>query len=146
MALELDLQKRIVDVVREHGGYAHKMSHRFLVGVVDLSVKLPRHPAMFLEVKKDDLPKKADHVDLNLTVPQMRFLRDYHNAGMITGAVSFLLDGPRLRVAVFSYPRLAEVGKYIPVSEYFCLSRRRQESDRELLSLLNLHAAYAVRV
>ena len=88
---ELDLQNRVVKAVRaSQGGAAHKLSHRFLVGVPDLLIKVPKYPVMIVEVKKNERPKVQDHVTLDLTVNQERFLAQWATAGVMCGVMSFL--------------------------------------------------------
>lgn len=89
---ELDCQKLIVDAVREHGGMAHKMAHRFLVGVADLLVKLPGYPAAIIEVKLEQLRTggKTTLITPDVTVLQDKFIKNYYNAGMTAGVASFI--------------------------------------------------------
>lgn len=83
--LETKLQKFLVDEVRDSGGFAHKMSNRFLIGVPDLLIKLPNSPATFLETKqhtfnnRDAAPAKFW---LRVTPLQAKFLRDANAAGV----------------------------------------------------------------
>ncbi len=107
---ELGMQALIVDVVCRHGGFAQKLSNRFLVGVADLLVKLPGYPAGVLEVKQRDLPKDTRLTwKLDITGPQTRFLRDADAAGMPAGVASFMHrrgSGPlerRLHLGVWTY-------------------------------------------
>lgn len=91
---ELTLQQLIIDAVNDKGrGRAHKMNNRFLVGVSDLLVKLPRWPAGFLEVKQRLYPSTDERFLLDVTHPQQRFLREFHDAGMPCGIASFLQEG-----------------------------------------------------
>jgi len=91
---ELNLQSMIIGVVNEKGhGHAHKLSSRFLVGVVDLLVKLPKWPAGLLEVKQRDFPASDARFALDVTLPQQRFLRQFDAAGMPCGVASFLQAG-----------------------------------------------------
>lgn len=92
---ELQCQQLIVDAVKEANGVAMKVSHRFLVGVVDLLVKLPQVQPFWLEAKFMRLAQKTvddiNHVwGLDVTTKQKEFLRQWRGAGMLTGVVSFL--------------------------------------------------------
>jgi hypothetical protein len=89
---EVDCQKLTVDVVRASGGAAHKLSHRFLVGVCDLLVKFPSAPAALLEVKLTRYARiEYDReFELPLTMLQKQFLRGYSRAGMRCGVLSFI--------------------------------------------------------
>ena len=107
---ELGMQAMIVEAIKAHGGFAQKLSNRFLVGVVDLLIKLPEYPAGVLEVKQRDLPKDTNlKWKLDVTGPQTRFLRDAWNAGMPSGIASFMHrrgSGPlgrRLWLGVWTY-------------------------------------------
>lgn len=107
---EVEVQKLIVDAVREAGGAAHKLSNRFSIGVPDLLIKLPRNstiadlfPAMLMEVKLEkyaDVNKLAERGKTTMpdvTVPQHSFLTDYAKAGMLAGVMTFIVDRRGLR-------------------------------------------------
>lgn len=105
---ELDAQGMICKSVRVHGGFARKMSHRFLIGVPDLLVKLPDWDAMFLEAKWRDEPVQDDHrFKLKVTAQQFRFLKEAQGAGLGSGIVSVLTfkkpgRGSRLKMGLYS--------------------------------------------
>lgn len=79
---EINVQTKVVKAVVEHGGFAKKMSHRFLVGVPDLMVKLPDLPVALVEVKFDEHPKKSLTYTTEITHPQRAFLRESRAAGI----------------------------------------------------------------
>lgn len=89
---ELDAQKHVVDAVEAEGGYALKMSHRFLIGIPDLLVKLPGRPAMILEAKVHEcmVYRPDSEFKLEATALQERELRMMEGAGLITGILSFV--------------------------------------------------------
>jgi hypothetical protein len=90
---EIELQTDIINAVRQHGGAAHKLSHRFSVGVVDLLAKPPYEPARLIEVKLNERPARLDTpITLDITRPQVEFLQDYYNSGMIAGVLSLVFD------------------------------------------------------
>lgn len=91
MIKETDVQLDVVHAVQEAGGAATKLSNRFLVGVVDLLVKLPDRPAMLVEVKKYGVPARSDTVSLDVTLKQWQFLYDYRRAGMAAGVLAVLI-------------------------------------------------------
>lgn len=95
MTTELKLQREVVEVVRGAGGFAFKMSNRFLIGVVDLFVKLPWFPAAIYEAKLTKLPAatRKTEVTLDATALQLKFLREARAAGMTTGLMSFVVRG-----------------------------------------------------
>lgn len=99
---ELQLQNLIIDVVRDHGGAARKLSHRFSVGVPDLIVKVPGVPAVLFEVKKNKWPVRGSVVKLDVTVPQLRFLKEFSNAGMDAGVISFAERDRMWRISIVS--------------------------------------------
>lgn len=93
---ELDLQKKICDAVEHVGGHAFKCSNRFLIGVVDISMKIPGYPHVYNEVKLvKPWPKKAATVSLDVTPKQNKFLKDYRNAGGKSLYTVFGHDGVR---------------------------------------------------
>lgn len=112
--IETEMQKLVVDAVIEGGGRALKFNNRFLIGVCDLFLKLPGHQPMLLEAKKIDLSAKTfDHTwNVGATKKQQDFLRNWHEAGMLTGVVSFIQTPGRetirsLRMAIYAYEYLA---------------------------------------
>lgn len=96
---EVDAQKLVIDAVKSAGGHGHKLSNRFLVGVVDLLIKLPGQPAMLAEVKLEKRSsfkgQTSDSVYFtpDVTALQWKFLKDYHDAGMTCGLISFVEVG-----------------------------------------------------
>lgn len=99
---EVDLQSLIIKAVQENGGASHKLSNRFLVGVVDLLIKLPNIPAMVMEVKITDFRPgiSSNHkIRLDVTHLQQNFLKQYHKAGMIAGVISGVEIGRNIRLA-----------------------------------------------
>jgi len=132
---ELSLQNRVIKVVRaSQGGAAHKLSHRFLVGVPDLMVKVPKYPVMILEVKKDERPKVKEVVTLDVTVPQKRFLLQWAAAGVMCGVMSFLYQErpKRLWVYAASIKSVANRDMMTHVSQYTQL-----DDDLFLLSVIH---------
>jgi len=64
MTKEIDIQRTILDAVREANGWGIKSSNMYVNGIPDLTVTLPygAHTTHFIEVKKlDALPVKDDH-------------------------------------------------------------------------------------
>lgn len=80
---ETDLQAKTIAAVKEMGGEAHKMSNRFLVGVVDLFIKFPACPAWIVEAKyvRVASPRTAS-VKAEVSPPQGRFMSKYHAVGL----------------------------------------------------------------
>lgn len=93
---ELAFQQLIVQAVRSEGGFAHKMSAKFLIGVPDLFLKLAASIPGMWEVKIDNVPVKSTVVRLKVTDLQLKWLRDYASAGGLAGVISGLRAGPRL--------------------------------------------------
>src|SRR5580692_9235542 len=98
---ELTLQRDILDSVEAAGGAGKKLSNRFLVGVADLYCKLPRLPGCFIEVKDESYPAKAEHVKMDLTVPQRRFLIGFSNAGDQAAVMCFLRKPNKLWFSIW---------------------------------------------
>lgn len=110
--IETECQKLIVDAVIESGGQAMKLNNQFINGVVDLFIKLPGHQPMWLEAKLHKFSAKtlvAGHhiADIGCTKLQQDWLRDWHEAGMLTGVVSFIQEQGKdvrsLQMCVYSY-------------------------------------------
>lgn len=94
MLNELDLQTKIVDAVKDVGGHAFKCSNRFLIGVVDISMKIPGFPHAYNEVKLvKPWPKKSATVSLDTTPKQIKFLKEYRKAGGKAMYTVFAHDG-----------------------------------------------------
>lgn len=100
---ELQYQREMVQACVAQGGYAKKLSHRTLVGIPDLLVKLPVFPAALVEVKRVKAPKKAETVQLDLTPPQRRQLLAAEKAGMPALVLAFVEYGPA-KIGVGCWP------------------------------------------
>lgn len=154
--LETDLQRYVIDVVRERGGAAYKLSHRFAIGVSDLLVKLidpqptlaagtkfNRLPAMLLEVKQHEGVNTSPYpFKLDLSRPQQDFLRDFHDAGMRVGVLSFLQRNGKLNLsaAVFELDSLITAGLTVHPNQHKSLGRKPDERDRALYQILEDYA------
>lgn len=86
---ETDYQTKICEVVNKGGGFAMKMSHRFLVGVPDLLATLPVGRPSLIEVKFNTV-RHAESKNLAVTPLQERMLRKAHIGGMGAGVLSIL--------------------------------------------------------
>lgn len=94
---EAQLAMLAVDVIASSGGFAQRMSHRFLVGVPDLIIKLPASPAGWLEVKQSTRPKRSPCVAIDTTLSQRLFLQRAARANMPAGVLSFVWEKVRGR-------------------------------------------------
>lgn len=134
---ELVLQKKVCDVVNAAGGFAHKLSHRFIVGVPDLFVQLPGtppYPAIFLEAKIRSMPIRLESFRLDVTPLQSRFLRRACAAGMRCGLLSVLDARPRLLYALIA--SIDAWGDDEHDFEVFVGSHVQMRGDRDWLDLL----------
>lgn len=100
--LELELQKKVRDAIQEAGGKCRIISHRFVVGVPDLLLKLPGHETMIVEVKQCKFPVRAPIVSLEATVPQKIDLNGWQVAGARSGILSFLVRKKGVRKELFA--------------------------------------------
>jgi hypothetical protein len=93
---ELHYQSEIVKAVNHSGGYALKISHRYLAGVPDLLLKPKEwtHP-QFWEVKRDDLPVPFRPLRIKATPLQRKTLRDMKSAGLQVGILVVLTSTGR---------------------------------------------------
>lgn len=127
---EVELQSLIVKAVQTCGGAAHKMSHRFMVGVVDLLIKLPHNPAAILEVKIDKFKPgilPTHKVKLDVTHLQQDFLRRYHDAGMCTGIISGIEIGRKLMLACVDLDEADDLGYTLTVEAHRFNGRNQYE-------------------
>lgn len=105
------MQSLVIDAAESVGGAGLKLSNRFLVGVVDLMIKLPNYPVMILEVKRRDYVKTGTgYFVLEVTEPQKKFLRKWWAAGAITGVLSFTQKKGKgvtsLSLAAYTLPQM----------------------------------------
>ena len=135
---ELDCQKLVVDAVREGGGFAFKMSNRFLVGIPDLFIHSPEYGTSLWEVKLRDAPKDMGGWCVYITAKQDQKLREYTKAGGFCGVISFV-EGSDVRMAVFPYSTWSYSDQFVKRgwtagSAYTVLPRgKREQTIRELL-------------
>lgn len=115
---ELKAQKMVVDDICGHGGFAYKCSHRFLVGVPDLFIKLPFLSPMFAECKIKDQPMRSDWVGFDLTPLQRKFLHNAHRVGMLSTGMSFIRSNGALLIAIKTLADLEKGAFMIKTAEH----------------------------
>lgn len=123
---EIQLQKLVIDALRDNGGAGHKLSSRFLIGVSDLLIKHPARPAALYEVKLNKFAASGldDHVfKLDVTVPQQDFLRKYHNAGMPVGVLSGVMRGTKLYLCCYPFLEVEALSYVAKVSDHVDMGR-----------------------
>lgn len=88
-ALELPFQSKLIQAVKEEGGWGRKLSNRFIIGMPDLLLKLPCYVSPFLvEVKMVVLPVRLDdQLKVALTALQGQTLLEWRRAGGSGGAL-----------------------------------------------------------
>jgi hypothetical protein len=136
---EIDTQSEMIEACVEAGGAGHKLSNRFMVGVSDLLIKLPNWPACLIEVKMDEAPVTRGSVALRPTVPQLRFLRKYADAGMITGVASCVTKDREFGIAIVPVRDFAGSVRVLLEAHRWCLmgpAARRQVMIKELVGFL----------
>ncbi len=137
--IETECQKLVVDAVTAHGGRALKFNNQFLVGVVDLLIKLPTYPAFVLEAKKNDFAASTINRDgaftfnLDVTTKQKQFLNDWYGAGMRTGVISFIQQKGSnvnsLRVACYSKVDLRRRGWVAMIQDHVPLGDKSRRNE-----------------
>lgn len=118
---ELQAQSLVVKAVRDDGGYAFKLAHKFLIGIPDLLIQIPGHGTSLWEVKLARKTLLSDTA-LNLTAKQLKALRDFTKAGGTAGVISFL-QTPRVLYIGVSTRFFLEM----PVTQYRTLDRGQRE-------------------
>lgn len=91
---EVDIQRSILDLVRDVGGFGFKMSNQFLSGVPDLFVVLPTFAPVLMEVKNEGEVKETTIRKVGVTPLQrekLLRLNQLGNFGMV--ATAFKLNG-----------------------------------------------------
>jgi len=90
---ELKFQRQIIeDVDKAHPhAFAIKMSNRFLAGIPDLLIKVPKNEIVFIEAKVAKVKVKTSAIDVNTTGIQRAILKAMESAG-ISVAVWVLVD------------------------------------------------------
>lgn len=86
---EVDLQSKVVDSIREMGGFSIKCANRFLIGVPDVLCQLPTFQTSYWEIKKSP---HAKWMCPDLTPKQKLWLRDFTRAGGFGGIIYFCQD------------------------------------------------------
>jgi len=93
MTTELSIQSSLVKEAFALGGYALKMSNRFLVGVPDLLVHLPASPTVIVEIKLAVAPTRlTTPISVDLTVQQRYTLQKMQKAGVKSGWCLFVAN------------------------------------------------------
>jgi hypothetical protein len=137
--IETEAQQLVVDAVKADGGQALKLNNRFLVGVVDLLLKLPGHQPMWLEAKLHKFSAKTIEngyviKDIGCTRPQKKWLSDWRYAGMLTGVVSFIQQSDSnvssLRMAVYSEEEMLRSNWSVEVDDHDPLGGKDERFER----------------
>lgn len=81
---ELEAQSLFVRDANNQGGFARKISHRFVLGIADIYVKMPGADAAWIECKLERMPVRRVALPLELTPHQRRFLKDNRAAGGVS--------------------------------------------------------------
>lgn len=76
---EIDFQTELVKAAQEEGGFGFKCAHMNLIGISDLSLKIPTFPHFYVECKW--IKKPARSTKTSLTEHQFDFIQDYLIAG-----------------------------------------------------------------
>jgi hypothetical protein len=88
MTKELPFQRKIINAVKECGGWGCKLSNQFTSGIPDLVLQLPDRPKYLVEVKMVALPvRPGDMLKVALTVLQKKTILDDQGAGGSTGVL-----------------------------------------------------------
>jgi len=124
---ELAFQSLIAKAAREVGGFAHKMSSRFLVGVPDLLLQLPSKYTGMWEVKIDDMPKMKSEITPAVTPLQLKWLREYINSDGVGGVISGVRSDKGLYIKVYRMVGDEETMPPLAVDDYVLLPRGRRE-------------------
>ena len=132
---ELNVQRELIEAVIGADGAAHKLSNRFLTGVADLLIKLPRYPVCLLEVKIDEIGATTTSIGLTPTMPQIMFLRKYHAAGVPTGVMSCLVQGKQFGTAIVDITRFERKVRVLCAAHRWC---QMGPADRRALMLAEL--------
>jgi hypothetical protein len=115
---ELEYQADVVDIVSTQGGFGHKMSNKFIIGVADLLLKPYGCNAAVIEVKRDVRPSRGQGLwVLDVTVAQRNYLRRAARGGMKAGVLSFIIVDQEERYRLF------------PMSELEALASHRLDKD-----------------
>lgn len=145
--LEIEVQRYMIDVVKERGGAGHKMSHKFNMGVCDLLLKFPRPaPAVLFEVKNKWCTEKYLHAgssfELAVTRPQREFLSGFYDAGMKVGVVSFLQWAGKsgLAMGVFQLDLLKPMRYHVLLAMHEPLGKHHKRRDDKLYDMLLSYA------
>lgn len=136
---ELALQKWIVDVVTERGGFAMKMSHRFLVGVPDLLIKTSYIAApTVIEVKLVKFKKELQkQVVPEVSVLQRRYLKRMEEGGFEAFVATFvLLEGNKTLWLALNGPAIQTLAP----RDFGCLGSKK--ADRETNLFYRLEEPY----
>lgn len=78
---ELGIQRELVAAAEARGAFAMKMSHRFMIGVLDLFVQWPGLPALWIEVKYERPMPRSGFARPALTPRQRQFMIANQAAG-----------------------------------------------------------------
>lgn len=116
--MEVEFQRNICNAARAEGGYAHKRSNRFMVGIVDLLIKMPAAPAAIIECKMVTIPKQHNTViHIDMTKLQRADLKEFRRAGGWSGYM-LCAPAPKLRDKYYIYMGSALDQENLGISDF----------------------------
>lgn len=89
--MEIQLQAELCKEARSQGGFAFKMSNRFLVGVPDLFCQIPSLRTTLLEIKIER--RQTPLLEAKLTEHQKNYLQRINDSGGVAGWATFVPKG-----------------------------------------------------
>lgn len=130
---ETALQSLFCEAVRDHKGFAEKLSNRFMIGVPDLVVKIPDFPTAFVEVKQREGVPWQDF-KLEVTKLQDDWLTRAQEAGTVALVASFVQGRALndLRLRVFTLDTVKSRAYIVPKSwwpSYVGLGKKHERSE-----------------
>lgn len=143
--IETECQQLVIDAVVANGGCGLKFNNRFIIGVVDLLLQIPGHGAMVLEAKLHKFSAStlaAGHhiADIGCTAKQKMYLRDWREAGMLTGVVSFVMEQERdvrsLRMAIYSHNDMLNMDWSVHTSDHRPLGEKSERFTNIMQQLI----------
>lgn len=119
---ELKFQTKLVKSTRAQGGYARKLSHRFVIGIPDLIVHIPNYAPFLLEVKYFPEVSPNSNKLIPTTPKQQLELTEFNSVNIDAGSTAGVAIG-------FCINKRKGLKVYTPEDTHFTLKEGLDDPD-----------------
>lgn len=132
---ELIFQKKVIEAVRELGGYAVALNNRFLRSIPDLML-VYNYNTYVVEVKMAELIKTKDIYRISITEGQKLEIKKLQESGADSGVMIYTVEDKEIRVMCSRKVEETYTGDFFRFHSKVYTARKNLKSS--LISLIEL--------